>query len=174
MPFGVNAATGRPGPAPKAARDDDRVQARQRVNVEVRTGRRPHPNTLSCVDCGHVWAEGKRRHEYDHHLGYAAEHHLDVEPVCTRCHHARDDARLRITHCVHGHAYTPENTKQTNGTRECRTCRRDREKRTRTAEWWRTRKARRAAAPEAPETSAASNWADAAEEIDRQLAAVAR
>ncbi len=46
-----------------------------------------------CADCGHVWAEGERRHEYDHHNGYAAEHQLDVEAVCTVCHHAREKAR---------------------------------------------------------------------------------
>ena len=89
----INPMTGRPGPAPSAARDGDRKQARQRINVEVRTGRRPHPNTLPCADCGHVWAEGERRHEYDHHKGYAPEHHLDVEAVCTRCHALREEKR---------------------------------------------------------------------------------
>lgn len=93
MPYGVNKLTGRPGPAPAPARDGDRLQARQRVNVEVRHGWRPRPNDLPCVDCGHVWSEGERRHEYDHHLGYDAEHHTDVEPVCTTCHAAR--ARTR-------------------------------------------------------------------------------
>jgi hypothetical protein len=75
------------------ARDDDRAQARQRVNVEVRSGRRDHPNTLPCTDCGHQWRTGERRHEYDHHLGYAAANHLDVEPVCTTCHHNREGQR---------------------------------------------------------------------------------
>ena len=89
MAFGVNRITGRPGPAPKPPRDGDREQARQRVNVEVRTGRRPHPNTLTCVDCAHAWKPGERRHEYDHHRGYAAEHHHDVVPVCTTCHARR-------------------------------------------------------------------------------------
>lgn len=93
MPFGLNPATGRPGPAPSPPRDGDRLQARQRINVEVRTGRRPHPNTLACVDCGHVWTEGERRHEYDHHKGYAAKHHYEVEPVCTLCHRRRVSER---------------------------------------------------------------------------------
>lgn len=93
MAFGVNPATGRPGPAPHPPRDGDKLQARQRINVEVRTGRRPHPNTLACVDCGHRWAPGERRHEYDHHHGYGAEHHYCVEPVCTKCHRARNDQR---------------------------------------------------------------------------------
>lgn len=81
------------GPRPYPPRDGDKKQARQRINVEVRTGHRPHPNTLPCADCGHVWADGERRHEYDHYLGYAAEHHYDVESVCTDCHHQREEAR---------------------------------------------------------------------------------
>gem|GEM_PF-4480244 len=85
--------TGRPGPDPHPARDGDKVQARQRVNVEVRAGRRAHPNTLPCTDCSHEHGPGERRHEYDHHLGYAAEHHLHVEPVCTKCQRQRSMAR---------------------------------------------------------------------------------
>lgn len=138
MPFGVNRLTGRPGPAPKPPRDGDKEQARQRVNMDVRFGRRPHPNALPCVDCGHVWAEGERRHEYDHHRGYAAEHHLDVEAVCTTCHAARDSARKRQAHCKHGHEFTPENTiVKSNGTRGCRECRRASDRaRGRDAAYW--------------------------------------
>lgn len=83
----------RHGPLPHPPRDGDSEQARQRVNVLVRTGRLAHPNTIPCADCGHNWVEGERRHEYDHRLGYAAEHHLDVEAVCTRCHRRRADER---------------------------------------------------------------------------------
>lgn len=130
MPFGVNPITGRPGPAPNSPRDGDRVQARQRVNVEVRTKRRPHPNTLPCVDCGHVWGPGGRRHEYDHSKGYDAEHHLEVEAVCTTCHAQRDSSKAKQTNCVHGHAFTEENTgRKPNGTRFCRECRRQRDRR---------------------------------------------
>ena len=96
MPYGINRQTGKPGPAPKPPRDGDRAQARQRVNVEVRTGYRPHPNTLPCVDCGHRWRSGERRHEYDHYKGYAAKHHGDVEAVCTTCHRARAGARGEV------------------------------------------------------------------------------
>lgn len=91
----VNPQTGRPGPAPDEPRDGDKIQARHRVNVEVRTGRRPHTNSLPCVDCGHIWKPGERRHEYDHHLGYASEHHLHIEPVCTTCHATRDFIEAR-------------------------------------------------------------------------------
>lgn len=129
MAFGLNPLTGRPGPAPKPARNGDREQARQRINVEVRTGHRPHPNSLACVDCGHAWSQGERRHEYDHHLGYAAEHHLDVQPVCSLCHAKRDSARASQTHCLRGHPFDDINTLIAgNGTRHCRACMRLREK----------------------------------------------
>lgn len=140
----------RPGPAPDAPRSGDKAQARQRINVEVRTGRRPHPNSLPCLDCGHIWIEGERRHEYDHFLGYDAAHHYDVQPVCTECHAKRDGLKASQTHCVHGHKFTPSNTIiKSNGCRQCRECRRawEREHRKRDADYWRNyreeRKARR-------------------------------
>lgn len=130
--------TQRFGPPPHAPRDGDKVQARQRINVEVRTGRRPHPNTLSCFDCGHVWQLGDRRHEYDHYLGYAAEHHLEVQPVCTTCHAARDSAKAAQTHYVRGHAFTVSNTIiKANGCRQCRECRRAHDRGRHDATYWR-------------------------------------
>lgn len=117
------------GPDPHPPRDGDKIQARQRINVEVRTGRRPHPNTLPCCDCGHIWLKGERRHDYDHYLGYAAEHHYDVQPVCTLCHAARDSVKVRQTMCVRGHEYTEENTgRKANGNRFCLECRRARDR----------------------------------------------
>jgi integrase/recombinase XerD len=71
------------------ALNSDKTLARRAVHEHVRRGLLPHPNTLPCVDCGHVWKEGARRHEYDHFKGYEAAHHLDVEAVCTLCHSAR-------------------------------------------------------------------------------------
>lgn len=129
----------RSGPLPKKPRGGDKIQARQRVNVEVRTGRRAHPNTLPCADCGHIYSSGERRHEYDHHLGYSAEHHYDVEPVCTICHAARDSSRKRQVDCKNGHPFTSENTIiATNGTRHCRECRRAYDRsRQRDAAFWR-------------------------------------
>lgn len=134
---------GRPaqsGPAPLAPRDGDKLQARHRINVEVAAGRRAHPNSLPCADCGHIWIEGERRHEYDHHLGYAAEHHLAVEPVCTLCHHKRDNPRASQTACAKGHEFTPENTfHPKEGGRACRQCRRDYDRtRTRPPGYWKT------------------------------------
>lgn len=75
------------------ARDGDVRQARRRVNFFVESGLLPHPNSRACEDCGHVWRPGATRHEYDHHLGYDAQHHEHVEAVCARCHHARERAR---------------------------------------------------------------------------------
>lgn len=87
----------RPRPKPgrrfNAARPGDKRQAIGRVNHLVNVGLLPPPNALPCVDCGHVWEPGERRHEYDHYLGYEAEHHEDVEAVCTICHHARARSR---------------------------------------------------------------------------------
>jgi len=79
----------RSGPPPAPPRDGDKRQARQRINVLVRTGRLPHPNTAPCIDCGHYWAPGERRHEYDHVRGYDGANHYRVEVVCSRCHHKR-------------------------------------------------------------------------------------
>ena len=94
---GIAWTKSRHGPAPHPPRDGDKIQARQRINVLVRTGKIPHPNSLPCSDCGHIHRDGERRHEYDHHLGYAAEHHYDVEPVCTICHSKRSFDRGELT-----------------------------------------------------------------------------
>lgn len=72
-----------------AARPQDRKQARRRVNYLVEAGVFPPPNDKPCTDCGHIWKLGGRRHEYDHYLGYAPEHHETVEIVCTKCHRQR-------------------------------------------------------------------------------------
>lgn len=134
-----------PGPKPYPPRDGDKKQARQRVNVEVRTGHRPHPNKLPCSDCGHIWRKGERRHEYDHYKGYAAKHHYDVEPVCTLCHARRDSVRKAQTHCLRGHEFTPENTISFRGGRQCRTCFRAYDRTRRDAKFWREYRAKRKA-----------------------------
>ena len=72
-------------------RDGDQKQARRRVNHLVAVGVIPNPNEVPCTDCRHLGDD--RRHEYDHYLGYAAEHHEDVEAVCSTCHHARENGR---------------------------------------------------------------------------------
>lgn len=92
--------TGRSGPLPRPPLDGDKIEARQRVNVEVQNGRFPHPNDVPCVDCGHLWTEGEgaRQHQYDHYLGYGAAHHYDVQIVCSRCHGARGVERGEFHH----------------------------------------------------------------------------
>lgn len=53
------------------------------VRREVRNGRMPAVRSLLCADCG------KPARHYHHHLGYDAEHRLDVLPLCYRCHTRR-------------------------------------------------------------------------------------
>lgn len=72
------------------ARNGDKKQARRRIDHLIRVGLLPRPNDVPCVDCGHIWLDGGVRHEYDHHLGYASEHHESVEPVCAGCHRRRE------------------------------------------------------------------------------------
>ena len=71
-------------------RDGDKLQARGRVNYLVVIGILPHPDVMPCVDCGHMRGTDDRRHQYDHHQGYSAEHHATVEAVCTACHTKRE------------------------------------------------------------------------------------
>lgn len=71
----------------KAARDGDKRQARRRVNHLVAVGVLPKPSAVACVDCEHIGDDVA--HEYDHHLGYFAEHHVHVQAVCKPCHAAR-------------------------------------------------------------------------------------
>ena len=71
---------------PRFPRDPLKERARSRVACAARYGQIPRANDLPCTDCGHIWKEGERRHEYDHYLGYAPEHNLDIEAVCTLCH----------------------------------------------------------------------------------------
>ena len=122
---------------------DNKKLARYKVNLEVMTGRMTNPNDLNCVDCGHKGND--RRHEYDHHLGYDVSHHLDVEAVCTICHHKRDCPKANQTHCIHGHLFDSANTIiKSNGMRQCRECRKAFDKkRGRDAAFWRAYRAKR-------------------------------
>lgn len=120
--------------------DSEKKKARERLNIAVRRGILPRPDTLPCADCG-----GPAR-EYDHFRGYAVEHHLSVQPVCSKCHSRRDDPRSSATHCVRGHEFTAENTYvKPNGTRNCRACKRAVDRGRRDAAYWRAYRARRAA-----------------------------
>jgi hypothetical protein len=83
------------GPPQKPCVSGDKKQARHLVNQAVTRGKLPRPDSIPCSDCGHVSVAGER-HEYDHHLGYDAEHHMDVQAVCVPCHKAREKTR-RLT-----------------------------------------------------------------------------
>lgn len=76
-------------------RDGDKKQARRRINYFVEAGLIPRPCALPCTDCSKEWRPGQDRHEYDHYLGYAAEHHEHVQVVCSGCHHEREYNRRR-------------------------------------------------------------------------------
>jgi hypothetical protein len=89
-------------PIRSPARDGDARQARARISHDVRAGLRVPANQLPCTDCGHVWALGDPRHDYDHHLGYGAEHHESVEAVCRVCHKRRTDERVARLNFVRG------------------------------------------------------------------------
>lgn len=78
-----------------ATRDGDKRQARARVNHAVDVGQIPDPNSLPCADCGHVYS-GQTRHEYDHYLGYSAEHQMSVQAACAPCHRRREIGRASI------------------------------------------------------------------------------
>lgn len=75
------------------ARDGDKRQARRRVNYLVEQGLLPRPDDLPCLDCADEVFTRRYRHEYDHARGYGVAHQLDVEPVCAKCHRAREEAR---------------------------------------------------------------------------------
>jgi len=90
----IPAELSRQGQKPETpARDGDKKQARARVNHMITRGLLPKPNDLPCVDCGHIWKKGERRHEYDHFNGYGVNAHVDVEAVCTTCHVLRGKER---------------------------------------------------------------------------------
>jgi hypothetical protein len=76
-----------------AVRDGDRQQARRRINYLVEQKLIPSPAELPCMDCGDGVFAADYRHEYDHARGYDGDSQLYVEPVCSKCHHNREDAR---------------------------------------------------------------------------------
>jgi hypothetical protein len=63
--------------------------AQNKVSTLVRYGKMPRADTCKCVDCG------EPAKHYDHYLGYAPEHALDVEPLCVSCHTKREFKRGR-------------------------------------------------------------------------------
>jgi hypothetical protein len=85
----------RRGPPPLPGRPGDKEQAQHRISVLVKSGRLTHPNELPCDKCGRIWKRGRARHNYHHHLGYAPEHHLDVQALCSSCHNAEHRTKGR-------------------------------------------------------------------------------
>lgn len=72
-------------------RDDDKKQARRRINYLAESGLITKPSALPCSVCGHefskTWSgERPKMHEYHHHLGYSSGNHENVVVLCTKCH----------------------------------------------------------------------------------------
>jgi len=112
----------------KEARDGDKRQANSRVNYLVSIGKLPDPSSIPCSDCNHVGMDVD--HEYDHFLGYSAEHQEHVQAVCTKCHGIRTVGRgerpkpptkIRSERCQNGH-FIQESL---DGQRRCRECQRE-------------------------------------------------
>lgn len=72
------------GPLPHPPRDGDKKQARATVALAVKNRILANPAVVPCVGCGDF--QSSRRHEYHHHRGYGARHHLDVIVLCSKCH----------------------------------------------------------------------------------------
>jgi len=67
----------------------------------------PDPNATRCVDCGHVWFTGERRHVHVDVHGEAADaDHADAEAVCLLCQRARQ--RSDAEHGTAGGTSAPE------------------------------------------------------------------
>lgn len=89
------AGMGRPGRRgwQVPTRDNDKKQARRRVNYLVEQGLLPKASELACADCADEVFVRQYRHEYDHALGYCGDNQTYVEAVCSRCHRNREIAR---------------------------------------------------------------------------------
>lgn len=79
-------------------REGDKIQAQRRIAALIRNGEMKPAKEFPCFDCGHVYKPGRQedKHEYDHYLGYGAEHHEDVQPVCYKCHTRRHAERSGV------------------------------------------------------------------------------
>lgn len=69
----------------------EKVRAHRAIQMRVRRGTLPHPDTINCSDCGHIGND--RRHEYDHYNGYQGEAKFQVQAVCSMCHASRHKLR---------------------------------------------------------------------------------
>ncbi len=78
-------------------RHPERVAARHAIKNAVRRKELPPPTDCTCK-CGRQAAH------YHHHHGYSPEHHLDVIPVCRKCHQVTPASARSDQGCV---AYPP-------------------------------------------------------------------
>lgn len=104
------------------ARNPEKFEARKVVATAIKSGTLANPKTLLCADCL------TPAREYDHYLGYALEHRLDVQPVCRSCHVERE--KRRRPNCKRGHKYTERDWIEVDGRkrRKCHACEQFRKK----------------------------------------------
>jgi hypothetical protein len=62
---------------------DEQRLAYAAVVDAIRRGKLPKASTQACVDCG------RPAEDWDHYLGYAPAHVLDVQARCKSCHNRR-------------------------------------------------------------------------------------
>lgn len=67
----------------------DKRRAWNAVMLAKRRGALRPASSFPCADCG------RPAHDYDHHLGYAPEHRLSLQPVCRSCNVRRGYERGR-------------------------------------------------------------------------------
>jgi hypothetical protein len=62
------------------------------ADADPTLGQRPHSNKVPCMDCGHVWFEGERRH---HYVDDAGKETIEsgARVLCTLCMQQRDHPR---------------------------------------------------------------------------------
>lgn len=65
------------------AHELEQRRAIQAVGLAIEQEKLQPVSSFVCVDCG------EPARQYHHHLGYKAEHRLDVVPLCHKCHKAR-------------------------------------------------------------------------------------
>lgn len=65
----------------------NKFRARDAVKYAVMSGKIPAASSVMCRLCG------KQANEYDHYLGYARQHYLNVQALCWHCHRHVDSVR---------------------------------------------------------------------------------
>ena len=73
----------------------EKNKAREAVYKAISMGILPALKDCFCMDCGGIATM------YDHYLGYAPEHFISVQPICSKCDGKRRSATGRVSHVRH-------------------------------------------------------------------------